>query len=432
MLKAENVYTVSVWEIEKSQKSQAGNLFWYGFLIYTLAYITSKGFPAYAERLSYVQIGGLALSIPATFALIRFRFESLYLKFIFILYFTWSCFIILKGNTFGYEQIKNSLTDADYGILIYFAPIALLFPKDFFLFKKLFWTISILGVLYILFSFYFRHILLNPVDDDLRTGQGLVENFSKTLSFPCGFVLLTYVYHSKKRLLLAFLVVLLTLLLALIRARRGLAFFEVSFLLGGLSVYFSVNKKNSLRILVLLCLLVSLGFYVVKSYKENKTGLFNRFTERVDEDTRSGVEECFYEDMKTNDWIMGRGIYGKYLCPGIDEGLFTDYRSVIETGYLNIILKGGIIELGLLLLIAIPAVIKGIFFSKNYLAKASGAWIFLWVISLYPATLNSFNLDYILLWIAIGICYSKGIRNIPEEQIKELLSSKHTRLSSFI
>lgn len=424
MLKTQDEYTVSVWEIENTQKSQAGNLFWYSFLVYTLAYITSKGFPAYAERLSYVQIGGLALAIPAAFALIRFRFESLYLKFFYILYFTWCCYIILKGNSFGYEQIKNSLTDADYGILIYFAPITLLFSKDVFLFRKLFWSVSVLGVLYILFSFYFRHILLNPVDDDLRTGQGLVENFSKTLSFPCGFLLLTYVYHSKKRRLLAFLVVLLTLLLALIRARRGLAFFELSFLLGGLIVYFSVNKKNGLRIFVLFSLLVSLGFYVVKTYKENKTSLFSRFTERIDEDTRSGVEECFYDDMKTNDWIMGRGIYGTYLCPGIDNGIFNDYRSVIETGYLNIILKGGIIELGLLLLIAIPAIIKGIFFSKNYLAKACGAWVFLWVISLYPATLDSFNLDYIMVWIAIGICFSPTIRNMSENRVEKLLTLK--------
>ena len=80
--------------------------------------------------------------------------------------------------------------------------------------------------------------------------------------------------------------------------------------------------------------------------------------------------------MKTPDWIAGRGITGQYFCPDIEEEQFNDYRSVIETGYLNIILKGGFVSLILLLLITIPAIIKGIFYSNNILSKAAGIWIF--------------------------------------------------------
>jgi hypothetical protein len=77
--------------------------------------------------------------------------------------------------------------------------------------------------------------------------------------------------------------------------------------------------------------------------------------------------------MKTEDWVIGRGMLGQYYCPGVDEATFqnsyTDYRNMIETDYLNIILKGGLISLGLVLLITIPAAIKGIFYSKTYFQK---------------------------------------------------------------
>jgi hypothetical protein len=122
--------------------------------------------------------------------------------------------------------------------------------------------------------------------------------------------------------------------------------------------------------------------------------------------------------MKPVDWAIGRGINGKYFCPSIEENQESDYRILIETGYLQIILKGGIIFLGLYLLISIPALILGIFYSKNLLSKAAGIWIFISLISLYPATVNTFNLNYLLVWICIGICYSKNLRQLPDQVIQ--------------
>ncbi len=150
-------------------------------------------------------------------------------------------------------------------------------------------------------------------------------------------------------------------------------------------------------------------------------------TDRITEDTRTPVEKCFYDDMKTKDWIIGKGMMGTYYCPGVDdtssETVYTDYRSMIETDYLNIILKGGIISLGLLLLITIPAVVKGLFYSKNILSKAAALWILLWLIDLYPATVTTFTLNHLLVWISVGICYSKTIRNMEETAIQEIFSS---------
>ena len=67
----------------------------------------------------------------------------------------------------------------------------------------------------------------------------------------------------------------------------------------------------------------------------------------------------------------------------------------------------------------IPAVVKGLFFSKNLLSKAAGVWILLWILYLYPTSVTTFTLHYILVWICIGICYSNKIRNIPEEAMRK-------------
>ena len=68
--------------------------------------------------------------------------------------------------------------------------------------------------------------------------------------------------------------------------------------------------------------------------------------------------------MQLKDWIVGRGINGDTYCPNVQGDAITNYRNVIETGYLQTILKGGVISLGLFLLIAIPAIIHGLFYSK--------------------------------------------------------------------
>jgi hypothetical protein len=85
---------------------------------------------------------------------------------------------------------------------------------------------------------------------------------------------------------------------------------------------------------------------------------------------------------------------------------------------LQIILKGGLISLLLLFGILIPAAFKGIFQSKNLLAKAAGIWIVLALINMYPSTINTFTLNYVLVWISVGICFSQTIRNISDETLK--------------
>ena len=286
--------------------------------------------------------------------------------------------------------------------------------------KKAFNVIVILGIFYIVYDMFFVKDLLYSMGDNLKS-QGIIEYFSKTLSIPCGFLLLTYVYYSNKRKLFALFVIVLTFILAVIRARRGLMFMSFSILLFSYFIYYYANKGKLIKFLFPLLLILLIYFFGAKIYNENRNGLFGYITERLYEDTRTGVEECFYNDMNTKDWIIGKGINGSYYCPDIDADL-SIFRNGIETDYLNIILKGGIVSLGLLLLIIVPAIFKGLFCQKIYFQKLQVFGILFYLSDLYPVPVTNFTLNYLLVWISISICYSKYIRNMPESTVIELLN----------
>jgi hypothetical protein len=188
-------------------------------------------------------------------------------------------------------------------------------------------------------------------------------------------------------------------------------------------IYILKNKRQFLTIFFGIISTLLFSGYAYTLFSSENTVLFNKVIERGDEDTRTGVEDYFYADMQVRDWVIGRGMSGLVAAPvDLDPSEeHPGYRDGVETDYLTIILKGGWISLGLLLLIAVPAIIRGLFFSKNLLAKAAGFWILLWLISLYPSTVTSFTITYMLVWISIGICYSDTICQSSEETIRNFL-----------
>jgi len=392
------------------------NIFWTGFLIYTLSFTLSQSTHVNYILCEVFQLIGLALLVPTMFNIAEFKFENTYLQFLFLLFCLWSISIIVRGFNFNTDFLKQMLFDAGYGLFLYFVPVILLFPKKLSFYKKIFSIIFILDIFFILFDIIFIKDLLNSDYSNLLS-QGMLEHFAKTLGIPNGFILLTFLYHSNKKRILAVIVAVVTLFLAVFRARRALIFESGSILFFSFLLYFVYTKEKILTALLVL-FFASIIFFKGRQAFQERNGLFSFLTERLDEDTRSSVEMWFYADMKTKDWIIGKGINGQYYCPYLNEDL-SGYRYVIETDYLQLILKGGLINLTLILLIMIPAVVKGLFFSKNLLSKAAGVWILLWILYLYPTEVTTFTLHYILVWICIGICYSKKIRSIPEEVMRK-------------
>lgn len=404
----------------RKRTSRAFNLFWAGFIIYTTCYtvMITGVVPA---KIAYLQLLGMILFLIPTIHLIRLRIENSYLRILFLAYFCWLIYIVSRGFKFNYEYLFGSFIEAYSGIFLYLAPLILLFPKNLIYIKKVITVIVILSVIYILCDIVFIKALLASESDE---GKTVIEYFAKILAIPSGFILLTIVYNNDERKfwgvagkVWALSVIVLTFLFAAIRARRGLMFMALDILAFTYIIYNYVHKTNLFFKFFPVLIIFFVSIYALNVYTEKKSGAFSLITERLKEDTRSDVEDYFYIDMEKNDWMIGRGIDGIYYCPtGATE---FGYREVIETDYLQIMLKGGWISLGLLGLIAVPAMFLGFFYSKNTLSKAAAFWILQWAISLFPATVTTFSLNYLLVWISIGICYSKEIRRMPEEVVKK-------------
>ena len=398
------------------------NFFWLGFFIYTTSYaFAQSGHLNYKVFQGFQSIGLLSIFASAIH-LIRIKLPNAYLQNVFIVYCLWLLLIILRGASHDYGSIKKMLFDASYGMMPYFAPLILLFPQNIAFYKKAFRIIILFGIFYIIYDLAFIKDLLNTDHTSIKSTE--IAEYSALLSIPSCFILLTFPYHSSKRIIFSIIVILLTLLFAIIRARRGLIFICASQILFSYFLYLGKSKNRMLNIVAFIIILLTGVYFTKDIHLENRENIFSFLMERGTKDTRTGVEEYFYNDLKPKDWALGKGINGQYFCPDIDENAITGYRSIIETGYLQIILNGGIVSLALILLIAIPAIFKGLFYSRNTLSKAAGLWILSWVMYLYPTTMQGFTLYYALFWISIGICYSKTVRNIPESKMKLLFLSK--------
>ena len=405
------------------------DLFWLGFIIYAASYAISTSDQVNYAVCNLFQTLGLLLFVPASIYLMRLKIENSYLRVMFVVYCVWLFGIMIRGVKLDYLTIKQLLFDPSFGMFLYLVPFVMLIPVTPAFMTRLYRVIVILGVIYLIYdTIFIRQLLVRY--QNVRS-QAMMEYFTQQLSLPAGFILLTFIYHKRKINLFALFIVGLTFILSVLRARRGLMFMTFNILVFSFLFYQIANKVKVTTTIISFFFIIIIGYSSFAIYDSNRKETFGLITERMGQRTRSLVEEYFYRDLRTKDWVVGKGLNGMYFCPGVDEGTnnISIYRRVIETGYLQVILNGGLISLGLLLLIAVPAMIMGLFYSKNMLSKAAGLWIFLFLLFMYPGTMTIFSLFYMIIWISIGICYSPRVRNMSDEDLKAILNKKVPELS---
>ncbi len=419
----------TLFTVTKKQETNL-NLFWYGFITFIVAFGLGGSEATFITPVACqaLQSLGLIAMVMGCSNLIRFKFDDKYLQTLFTINLVYSLTVVLRGSTYDLNSLKQMFLDVTFGVLPYIASLILLFARNIGFYKKIFVVLIILGIFFLIHAVVF-YKTLHDYDRLNLLSQGLVESFAVLLGLPIGFLLLNYPYFSKKKEMFGFgkknmiaiVVILGTLFFSVFRARRGLIFMGLSNLACVGMIYIITTKKKAL-IIFMAVFLVGIGSLFISNIK--LPSMFGFLMERGEEDTRSGVETWMYADMSQTDWIIGKGIKGKYYCPIVENINDTEgggFRDNIETGYLQIILKGGIVSLVLLLLIFVPAVYKGFFKSKNVLSKAAAMWIFLWIIYLYPSGGILFTMNYLLVWISVGICYSEKIRNLSDGTIKKYL-----------
>ncbi|MDP4184158.1 MAG: hypothetical protein Q8862_03230 [Bacteroidota bacterium] len=408
-------------------REKANRLFSLGLILYALAYILLGNNSLNSTVCRAFQLAGLLLIIFPGAWMLKIKSINNYLKVILILWFIWQLFIISRGITeLGTQSWYINFLNPMDGVLNYFVPVLIFWPQEINDLKKIFHTTVAMGIGFLILCLIFYEKVLDFENRDT------IEYYVLLLSFPSGFMLLTLNYHSRRRKFFTIAIILITFILATYKARRNLMLSYANIMLAGYLLhylYFNNQKiKHRIRMVAAGVLIFMTGLLI---FNQTKDKFFNYTIERISQDTRSDVEESFFEDMSRMDMVIGKGLNGSYFYPMIDEGTeeWTDYRSGIETGYLNILLKGGGINLILILLMILPAIGKGLFQSKNGLAKAAAIQLMLWLLDLYPTAGITFSLRYFLIWICVGICYSPYFLNLSDKEIYEAIQAPDPHIS---
>lgn len=389
------------------------NLFWIGVILYTVCFATMSTKSVPFSLFQLIQLGAIGLMLLSATQLIGYDFENRYLKMLLPLFLLWAMVILLRGFELEFTKERRNafLFNAWFGAAIYLVPWIALFPKKLIFYRKLFISILLSSIVYVFLCFAFLSVLM--VEGKDVASQAVIEYFSKTLAVSSFFILFTEKFHSRRVVYFSLFVILLTLFFGVIRARRGILFFIVLGFLLWFSIYFIKSNNKFAIILQSFSFLAFVVFILIGVRYVLDIEVFSFLEERGTEDTRYLVEMYFFKDMKELDWIVGRGMFGMYYAPTQDFEAGA-YRGTIETDYLNMVLKGGLINLVLLLIIILPAVYFGLLRSKNTLALGFAMWIVFWMLNTYPSTVQVFSLNYLLVWVGVGFCYSPTLRNIPD------------------
>ena len=123
--------------------------------------------------------------------------------------------------------------------------------------------------------------------------------------------------------------------------------------------------------------------------------------------------------MNEYELIFGKGIYGRYYLPIDGDMFFNGWRYEVETGFLQIVLRGGYLMAVIYVLVLLIPAIKGVFQSRNTFCKAGGLYIIYGLLSLIPYGVPEFNMKFFLFWILAVLCSSKPIRYMNDDMIKK-------------
>ena len=206
-----------------------------------------------------------------------------------------------------------------------------------------------------------------------------------------------------------------SILIQAFMARRGGLATSILYLVLMWGMY-SFNDRHVSKVKMILMALAVVGVCLVL-FSNMADSFFSTLMERGTADSRSGVEEGFYKDMDSaSDWIFGRGWFGQYFEPAY--GIF---RSSIETGYLALILRGGLLYLIPYVGILGLSFYNGYFKSRNLFCKSFAIICLMQIICLYPYGWPAFNFLHFVIWLGVWICNSKVLRIMSDSQIKRML-----------
>lgn len=391
------------------------NLIFVGLILYSLFGLL---FSVYSLQIFRVpQIFGIIFFLIAIFFSKKYKYSK---SIIFLFFFFWEIIIVLRMKDFSSNVLVSEFLDP-INLMTYFIPLVFLntvslnhilyYLKIIFFTALIFWALH----LYLIYEF--------PINN-------LTDTIAITTSSTAGILLLMYSYLNKKQVYFCLIIILSNIFIGMVYGRRSVILISLLFILFTAIHYFIINEKISKSRKVISLTLLSIGLFIAFQFSPNLIDVKGfEILNRVNVDTRSDVFNAFHKDFEFEDYFFGRGIDGTYLNPmnywnfKNDDFREVSHRSNIENGYLYMIMKGGIIYLGLFLAMVFQSLYYGFYKSKNNLSKALSFYIFIYLMDMVTYGQPGFNLKYFLLWICISLLYNKKFRDFNESEINSFFKT---------
>jgi hypothetical protein len=338
-------------------------------------------------------------------------FENSYFKFMLILFCLYNLTVIGRGIPTNYAEIKENL-QSEFIFWPFVIPLIVLVQKELATLAQVFKLMYFLGIFFLIVAIVFPSVIFK---------RETAEIFIPSFSFGCAFLLMNTKYLSAKKTIVPALAMIISISAFIYLARRSSIASFTGLSIAAILLYIKeVVPARLIRLFGVLCvffiLIVSFIDYLPSSFTK-------KLTDRAKEDTRTALYDVFFREMR-DDLILGKGMNGSYRFIQrdniLDDGtmvIASEYRKVIENGYLQFILTGGYVEVLLFVLILLPAAYLGIFKSSNNLGRSCGFLIALWLIDMLLFGLPGLNFRYIFIWVSVGLCYKKTFRQLPEDEI---------------
>jgi hypothetical protein len=374
-------------------------------------------FPVF--RYSFIMLGGL-LYILGIWKTNIYKVKTHYSKIVFTLFLIWTIFIISKGIPNLVEGANNNINLKQFlsGLyLLYVFPLIVLSIPDVSFIKNISVFSFNLSLLYLILTIP----LFNYFTSDIIHGG---EGYGGLFAVGSSLLLLTLHYHSTKVKWVAWLTILLALLVNSILARRNQVVYFGSIVLFTILINLFTASGLARRRRIYFFLGILVIFLSIWGYVLSNRAKFDRLVEKTftGMESRQSQIDDFRNDIGNNktDLLFGRGVFGTFK---VSDPLnkYNGQRQGIENGYLQHILKGGLVYLILILFISITAIYKGFFKSNNILCKAFAALILTYLIDMIGFGIPTMTLKFIFIWVGIGVCYSQEMRSYSDVYLKSVI-----------
>jgi hypothetical protein len=245
--------------------------------------------------------------------------------------------------------------------------------------------------------------------------RGLLRvNFSTSLSL---FILGWGILSSRKSLIRWGMIgVALFLIHSVVHDQRETFLLPIEFALLFLPVYLKKsfgNKRSGfpaklLRVSGLVSLLILLVPVVYLTMPGKYQQIFTRA--HLTDDTRTMVLKDYRasEMLQPGNFLLGKGVNGFYksrIRHNPIGGMWTS--TVIEVGYLQMILNVGAIYAVMMILMGLIPSIKAILRPRNALAAMAGVWVLMRLINMGIAAQPRSDFGWFFFWLCIGLLLSK-------------------------